>query len=90
MRKSKGRVFNRVLDLAAVTAAGSMLQRAPLPGFTRMAAVPLALRLLRNRGVRNVALGLAAIALAATMLSGDSALSGDPEQFETEDDWAGV
>ena len=81
MRKGKGHALNGLLDLAAVTATGAMLRRAPLSGIARMAAMPLVLRLVRNRAVRNVALGLAAIGLAATLLSGDH------DRSEPEEDW---
>ena len=81
MRKRNGRALNGLLDLAAVTATGAMLRRAPLPGLARMAAMPFVLRLVRNRAVRNVALGLAAIGLAATLLAGDD------DRTEVEDDW---
>ena len=84
MRKRNGRALNGLLDLAAATATGAVLRRAPLPGVARMAAMPFVLRLVRNRTVRNVALGLAAIGLAATLLSGDH----DP--VEPDDDWNGV
>ena len=84
MRKRNGRALNGLLDLAAVTATGAMLRRAPFPGIARMAAMPFVLRLVRNRAVRNVALGLAAIGLAATLLSGERG------RHEPEDGWDGI
>lgn len=79
MRRPAGHALNGLLDVVAVAATGAFLQRAPLPGIARFAATPVLLRLVRNRGVRNIALAIAGIGVLAALLS-DRA-DPDPEEW---------